>query len=139
MGMNSAPNGPESLEVTKEQVIEAYRKFVEAGVKSPFSLDDNDPDVKVANDLFHKWVEQGDAKVEGDRVASYEFNFEKTTFYVDAGFTDKNDLSDTMEYLDLDLEDVENYENADDPRVVELRQKMEARIKTLQKQLETTE
>lgn len=92
---------PLTLErINKEQVIAAYRKFVERGMTSPDALDPNDPEVREANDLFQKWQEQEDANDE-------RINFEKTKLYVDAGFTDPSYLKDVLGWLRQDAQNAE--------------------------------
>jgi len=129
MGMNSmgGPTGPESLEVTKEQVIEAYQKFIDRGVTSPDDLDPADPEVQKANDLFYKWVEQGDTKAGNDHMAKCEFELEKTAFYFDAGFRDPDYLDEVVGWLLQSSTDVEK--NPDDPKASSLRNRYAAKMR----------
>ncbi|MBP9822376.1 MAG: hypothetical protein KBC81_02975 [Candidatus Pacebacteria bacterium] len=98
--------------VTREQVLEVYKKFVEVGIGSPDALDLEDPEVVEANDLFFKWANQ--QTEDEDR-----HNFEKTKFYVDAGFHDIGYLHDVLEWLYLDAGDIEK--QPDSPARVQLR------------------
>lgn len=112
----------EQQEVTREQVIEAYKKFVERGITSPDDLDMDDPEVIEANDLYQKWRSQQDPNDE--RV-----NFEMTKFYVDAGFTDSNYLEDVLSWLRQDAHNAEK--DLDDPARTQLRQDIAEEIKKI--------
>lgn len=116
----------ESDGTTREQAMEAARKFLgrkitdpdlmdpnnpEAKITSPDLMDLNDPEVKEANELFYKWQAEEQAKTQGDERAEAEFNFAATTFYVDAGFTDRTYLEDVLDFLEQDLENVELHES----------------------------
>ena len=103
---------PEGLNL-KQQAVEAYKKFVERGITDPNSLDLSDPEVVTAHKLFDAWQEEADAKVAGNREAEHELNFEKTIFYYEIGFTDPEYLVDLLDFLDQDLENVD--ENSDQP------------------------
>ena len=128
---------PESQEtITREQVIEAYKKFVEQGITSPDSLDLENPEVIAANDLFDKWVNQEDTASEDDQDAELRNNFRKTMFYVDAGFTDPAYLNDVMQWLAVDTSDAEK--DTSNPARVQLRHDMaEAKIR-IRKLLKTS-
>lgn len=103
---------PEALNL-KQQAIVAYRKFVERGVTDPGFLDLNDPEVIAAHKLFDAWQEEADAKAAGNREAEHELNFEKTIFYYEIGFNDPEYLAELLDFLDQDLENVE--EGSDQP------------------------
>ena len=118
--MHEISSTPEK--VSKEQVIEAYKKFVERGITSPDALDLDDSEVIEANNLFDKWQGQEDAN--DKRV-----NFEKTKLYVDAGFTDPNYLEDVLEWLMQDAHNAEK--DPDDPARTQLRQDMAQEIKKI--------
>jgi hypothetical protein len=106
MPFNSAPS-PESSSNIREQAIAAYKPFIEQGIQSPDDLDLSDPQVQAANDLFKKFQTEEDTKAQGDEEKMGEANFNKTIFYVDAGFTDPSYLRDVLGWLDQDLENVE--------------------------------
>jgi len=68
---------PESKkEITRDEVIKTYSKFIKQGITNPDDLDLEDDQVKQANELFYKWGEQESTS-----------GLAKTMFYVDAGFT----------------------------------------------------
>jgi len=113
---------PTPEKVSKDQVIEAYKKFVERGITSPDTLDLEDPEVIEANSLFDRWQAQEDSNDE--RV-----NFEKTKLYVDAGFTDPNYLEDVLGWLMQDADNAEK--DIDDSTRVQLRNDMAQEIKKI--------
>lgn len=113
---------PTPEKISKDRVINAYKKFVEKGVTSPDALDLDDPEVIEANSLFDRWQAQEDANDE--RV-----NFEKTKLYIDVGFTDPNYLEDVLGWL---LQDAHNAEkDINDPDRVQLRKDMAEEIKKI--------
>ncbi len=117
--MNSAPNGPESVEVSKQEVIDAYKKFIDQGIVSPDDLDLSDPEVIEADNLYRRWVEQRQRMSKGNKQAEHEFNFEQTAFYFDAGFRDPNYLNEVLSWLFLDSDDIGK--DANDPTITNLR------------------
>ncbi|OGM98136.1 MAG: hypothetical protein A2735_00305 [Candidatus Yanofskybacteria bacterium RIFCSPHIGHO2_01_FULL_41_21] len=110
--------------VSREQALAMYRKFVERGITSPDALDLNDPEVIEANKLFEKWDAQESVKGDFER-----HNFEKTKFYVDAGFTDSNYLGDVLGWLFQDAGDIEK--QPDNPTRVQLRSDYAKEIKKI--------
>lgn len=113
---------PTPEKISKDQVIDVYKKFVERGITSPDALDLDDLEVIEANNLFDKWQAQEDSNDE--RV-----NFEKTKLYVDAGFTDPNYLEDVLGWLMQDAHNAEK--DIDDPNRVQLRKDMAEEIKKI--------
>lgn len=105
---------PESPEISRDEAIAAYKKFVEKGVANPDDLDLRDPDVIEANNLFDKWREQEGGKAAGNKEAERRLNLAKTMFYIDAGFTDPAYLEEVLGWLDQDLENVEGDESLGD-------------------------
>jgi len=101
--MSEMPSA-EQPEVKKEDVIAAFKKFVDRGITSPDSLDLNDPEVIEANRLLDSWWEKEEKSVpEGDKIA----NHVRTMIMVDAGFSDSNYLLDVLDWLNQDLENAE--------------------------------
>lgn len=47
--------GESKSEISKEAVIDAYRKFVERGITHPDRLNLDDPEVIEANNLHYQW------------------------------------------------------------------------------------
>ena len=85
--------------ISRQQVIDAYKKFIERGIISPDALDLDDPEVALANKLFYKWMAQIDMEAEGNHDAGLRNDFEKTMLYVDAGFNDPEYLKDILGFL----------------------------------------
>jgi hypothetical protein len=85
--------------VSRDEALDAYKKLVRRGITTPDDLDLNEPDVVHANWLFGKWLEQEDKKAEGDIDAEQRTNFDKTMFYVDAGFTGVAYLEEVLGWL----------------------------------------
>ncbi len=129
----SAESLPTPEKISKEQVIAAYRKFVESGIKSPDDLDLEDPAVKEAHELYDKWRAQEDAAAEGNEEAERRANFEQTKLYVDAGFTDPEYLRDVLGWFSDDAGDVEK--QPDDPARSQLRQDMADEMKKIRSML----
>jgi hypothetical protein len=131
MSFNSAPS-LESGPSLKDQAIAAYKKFIERGATNPDDLDLNDLEVKEAHELFYAWQVEEDTKAQGDREKEHEANFAKTIFYVDAGFTDPVYLEDVLDWLNQDLQNVE--EEADEP-LPEVAAKIKAKIAEIEAML----
>jgi hypothetical protein len=117
------PQSPEKK--SKEEALAAYRILVERGFTSPDVLDSDDPDVAKANTLFEKWQTGL-----GDDARS---NFEKTKFYVDAGFTDPSYLGDVLGWLYQDAADLEK--DAGNPELVQLRKEYADEMRKIRKML----
>ncbi|OGN27635.1 MAG: hypothetical protein A2941_01440 [Candidatus Yanofskybacteria bacterium RIFCSPLOWO2_01_FULL_49_17] len=112
----------------KRKALDAYKKFVSQGVTTPDALDLNDPDVIEATRLFNEWdLEQT------ERQDPRRHNFEKTKFYVDAGFTDPHYLAEVLQWLSLDSDDLGKDDN--DPALVQLRQDYADEIRKIRKKL----
>lgn len=122
---------PESGEkIKREQVVDAYKKFVERGITNPDSLDLDDPEVKEANDLFYKWQAQEDIKAKGNEELEHRTNLSKTMLYVDAGFTDPAYLDEVLN--DWLIQDSQNAKKqSDNPERTETRQQIAAAMKKI--------
>lgn len=127
---DSFPPLESGKEITKEEVINAYKKFIEQGVKNPDDLDLENPEVKQANELFDKWQAQEDKRSEGNEELEQQTNLAKTMFYVDAGFTDPDYLDEVLN--DWLIQDAENIEKQNDsPERVETRRQLAEAIKKI--------
>lgn len=102
----------EQPKITRQQAIEAYSQFVNAGILNPDNLDIDDPMVKEANDMFYKWQNQLDTEAGDNEIAMANANLSKTMFYVDAGFIDRNYLEEVSG--DWLMQDEENAEDLPD-------------------------
>lgn len=104
--------------ITREQVVNAYKKFVERGITNPDDLDLEDPEVKEANGLFDKWREQEDTLAARDEESKHRVNLSKSMLYVDAGFTDPAYLKEILGgWLVQDAENAKK--QSDNPERVE--------------------
>ena len=134
--MNEKFPTPESQEkISREQVISAYKKFVERGITNPDKLDLDDPEVIEANKLSDKWMAQEDSASEKDDDYARS-NFQKTMLYVDAGFTDPAYLGDVLGWLMQDSQNAEK--DTSNPSRIQLRHDMaEAiiKIRNVEKQI----
>ena len=130
----SFPTPESKKEITREEVINAYKKFVEQGIKSPDALDLENQEVKEANELFDKWRTQEDTRVEGNEELSHRINLSKTMLYVDAGFTDSGYLDEVLK--DWLAQDAQNAEKQNDnPERVETRRQLAEAMKKIRKLL----
>jgi hypothetical protein len=132
--MNEWPSSPESKKIiTKVEVIEMYKKFVDQGIRHPDDLNLEDPEVRAANELFYAYVEQEDALTEGNEESELRNNLSKTMLYVDAGFTDPIYLDEVLnDWLAQDAGRAEK--QSDNPERVETRRQIAQamnRIKSL--------
>lgn len=113
MNMEMPPTGENSEEkITREEAMNAYRKFVDQGITSPDVLGtgdpnpvdkDGNPEVKAANELFYKWQKQIDAEAGDDEELKLKAKLATSMFYVDAGFTDATYLEDVKEWINNDI------------------------------------
>ena len=126
----SFPSPESENKITREQVIDAYKKFVERGIKTPDDLDLKDPDVEKANELFDKWQEQEDKSAKGNEESEHRINLSKTMLYVDAGFTDPVYLDEVLnEWLSQDTKNVEK--QIDNPERVKTRRQIAEAMKKI--------
>ena len=126
----SFPSPESKGEVTREEVINAYKKFVEQGIKSPDDLDLENTEVKDANELFDKWQAQEDKRAEGSEELMHRTNLAKTMLYVDAGFTVPDYLDEVLH--DWLVQDAQNAEKQNDnPEKVETRRQLAEAMKKI--------
>ncbi len=93
----SFPSPEVEKTVTREEALAAFKKFVDAGVKNPDDLNPADPAVKEANELLDAWHKQEETRTQSDEAQAMRHNLARTMFYVDAGFTDKDYVSEVLE------------------------------------------
>lgn len=134
--MKESFSTPESeKEITREEVINTYNKFVEQGIKNPDDLDLENPEVRGANELFDKWRAQEDARAEGDEELSHRINLSKTMLYVDAGFTDPDYLDEVLkDWLAQDAQNAEKQSN--NPERIETRRQLSEAMKKIRNLIE---
>lgn len=122
--MKESFSSPElKREITKDDVIAVYKKFVERGIKNPDNLDFTDPEVKEAEDLLLAWCEQEDQSANGDDELQLRANLAKTMFYIDASFDDPDYLDEILH--DWLIQDSQNAEKQlDNPERIETRRQI---------------
>ena len=121
------PKDEPGEKITKESVINAYRRFVEAGITNTDDLDLNDPDVQKAHNLFYQWQKQEDVRVSRNEELQKQIHLAKTMLYVDAGFTDPEYLDEVLN--DWLIQDSVNAEKqADNPERIETRRQIATAI-----------
>lgn len=122
---------PESREkIKREQVVDAYKKFVNRGITNPDDLNLSDPEVQEANKLFDKWRTEEDAGSAGNEELEHRTNLSKTMLYVDAGFTDPAYLDEVLN--DWLVQDAQNAEKqSDNPERVETRRQIATAMKKI--------
>ncbi len=93
--------------IDRDRVVDVFKKIVERGIKNPDDLPLDDQDVINANALMRVWMNQRDKQVKkiGLLISMFEFSFEKSVLFVDAGFTDPGYLNEVAnEWLAQDLQ-----------------------------------
>lgn len=136
--MKSAPDERPGNEVSREEALAVYKKFVDRGIESPDKLDLKDPEVKLANKLYETWVKQEAARVKkikpaaARKAAEKGLNYLKTNFYFDAGFRALSYLPAVREWNALDEDDLEG----EHPDIEKLRADTLARIQEINAILE---
>lgn len=86
-------------EVTRDQVVAAYRKIRERGISNPDDMPLDDPEVQEAHRLFAAWhsAEEARAKAAGTKEAELELNLTTTVLMIEAGFDDPGYLEEIVE------------------------------------------
>jgi hypothetical protein len=112
-------SSPEKSVITRDQVVEAFKKFPRQGITNPDELPSDDPDVVAANQLLDDWSKQNETKP--------EYSFERSTIHFDSGFTDPDYLDELAN--DWLIQDAENAE-IENP---ELAKKIQAKIEEINK------
>jgi hypothetical protein len=107
-------------EISYDDVVDAFRKFVDEGVRNPDDLDIEDLEVKKAYGLFQDWQEQVDRKASNNEELNLRATLVKTMMFVDAGFDDPEYLKEILnEWLMTDAQNAEK--QAGNPDRVETR------------------
>jgi hypothetical protein len=83
-------SSPEESPVTREQVISAFKPFIERGITNPDDLELDDPEVIEANRLLDVWdAEQRKiSDAAGTVEADLEYALNRSIILLDAGFSD---------------------------------------------------
>lgn len=118
--------------INREDVIQAYAPIVCRGPLNPYSdLNFKDSEFKKAHQLYLKWIEQQNKLAEQHPELFHRINFEKTMFYVDAGFTAPEYLEEVLNWLYGDLDDLVVKEGNVGPQTMETRQSILGAIKKI--------
>jgi len=123
--MSEDITSPEEIRITREQVVEAFRKFPARGIANPDDLPLDDSEVISANALLQVWDNQQKAEVQrlGIPEANLEYTLSRSTIYVDAGFSDPDYLDEVAnDWLAQDLQ------KAKDAGLTEMAQRIRAKI-----------
>lgn len=130
--MSEQPPISEVPHINKDQVIETFRKFADKGIPSPDDLDLDDPEVITANQILDGWSVQEEtaAKKIGTRDAELQYELDRSTIMVDAGFSDPD-------YLDEIVNDwlVQDLQAAQDEGLTNMASKIQAKMDQIQTKL----
>ena len=109
--MTEQTSSSEIPQYNREQVIEVFRRFVDKGIPSPDDLDLSNPEVIAANQILDSWSaqEEAEAKKSGTRDAKLQYELDRSTILVDAGFLDPDYLDEVAnDWLAQDLQVAED-------------------------------
>lgn len=130
--MSEDVTSPEEPTFTREQVIDAFRKFPRKGITNPDDLPLDDSEVINANALLQVWDNQQKATAQrlGTPEANLEYTLSRSTIYVDAGFSDPDYLDEVAnDWLPQDLQE------AEDAGLTETARKIKAKIDEIETKL----
>ena len=127
-------NVPSSEEpkYTREQIVDAFRKFPPRGFNSPDDLPLEDTDVISANALLQVWDNQQKVALQTINTpqANLEYTLSRSTIYVDAGFSDPDYLDEVAnDWLAQDLQE------AEDLGLTEMAEKIQTKIDEIETKL----
>lgn len=116
----------------REQVIAAFKKFPQRGIDNPDDLPKADPEVIEANNILDAWTQQ--AQNEAKRLATpadnLKFTLDRSTIFVDAGFSDPDYLDEVAnDWLAQDLRE------AEDEGLTEIASRIQAKIDEIEAKL----
>lgn len=92
----------------RNQVLLAFKKFVEHGTTNPDDLPLDDPQVIEANAILDSWSAAAEQRAQQSSTpeALLEYSLLRSTIYVDAGFTDPTYLDEVAnDWLAQDLQE----------------------------------
>lgn len=120
-------SNPETTEpkFSREQVVDAFRKFPGRGFTSPDDLPLDDADVISAYALLQVWDNQQGICVKrlGTLESELRHELERSTIYIDAGFSDPDYLDEVAnDWLAQDLQ------RAEDAGLTEIASKIQVKI-----------
>lgn len=97
---------------TRDQVVDVFKKFPAMGITNPDDLPQTDQDVISAYAFLRVWANQRETQIlkTGTPEAFLECYFERSTLFVDAGFSDPDYLDEVAnDLLVQDLQEAEEY------------------------------
>jgi hypothetical protein len=99
--MSETQSSPENPQYSREQVLGAFRKFIEAGYTHPDNLPLDDPEVAEANRNLDAWGDRAEHQAQQNPApdAMAEYGLSRTTALVDAGFSDPDYLDEVANDL----------------------------------------
>lgn len=130
--MNEQMPSSEVPQYSREQVVEAFRRFPQRGINNPSDLPETDPEVIEANNILDAWTKQAqdEARRKATPEANLEFTFDRSTIFVDAGFSDPDYLDEVAnDWLAQDLQE------AEDAGLTEIASKIQAKIDQIESKL----
>lgn len=119
-------------QISRDRVVDGFKKFVARGITNPDDLPTDDQEVVSANTLLQVWANQRGATMQriGTVKANLEFKFERSTIYVDAGFSDPRYLDEVAnDWLAQDLQE------AQDKGLIEIAARIQAKINEINAKL----
>lgn len=130
--MSEPTPSSEIPQYSREQVIEAFRRFPQRGINNPDDLPEVDPEVIEANNILDTWTKQtqSEAQRKATPGANLEFTFDRSTIFVDAGFSDPDYLDEVAnDWLAQDLQE------AEEAGLTEIASKIQAKINQIEAKL----
>ena len=109
--MDESSSSPEVPEYRSEQVVEAFKKFPQGGINTPGGLLETHPEVIDADRILYGWHEQEENKAHGIGTpeARLQFDLDRSTIHVDAGFSNPDYLDEVAnDWLAQDLQAAED-------------------------------
>jgi hypothetical protein len=108
--MTETETSPEKPYFNRDQVLAAFKKFVDRGIASPDDLPLDDPEVVSANAVLDSWGAEAQRRAEQNPAsdANLEYSLSRSTVHVDAGFDDPDYLEEVAnDWLANDLQEAE--------------------------------
>lgn len=120
---------PEVPQITREEVVEAFKPFLQRGISNPDDLPRNDPEFTTAHDLHETWIlqQKEKARKSGTLAAQLEYALSSSTVFIDAGFSDPDYLDEVAnDWLAQDLQ------SAEDAGLIDISSRIKAKIEEIE-------
>lgn len=131
--MSESDHSPEAPQYSREEALAAFESFVRQGITSPDDLPLEDPQVVAAGRILDSWSDRAEREALQSRSPSamFEFELSRSTFYIDAGFSDPDYLLEVAEdWL------VQNLDEAEEKGLTDVAAKIQAKIDEILARLE---